>query len=79
MSFRTLDKKIDDIIDEDIITQPINLKRFIIPFSEFGKSEKYIYLGFEKIPFKDRHPVYQLILKNEFVKALKEFQATIRK
>ncbi|MFX1500760.1 MAG: hypothetical protein ACFFDH_07325 [Promethearchaeota archaeon] len=74
MISKTLDKKFEEIIEEDIIKQPINLKKFIIPFSEFGRSEKYIYFGTEKIPFRERDPTYQMILKNEFTKAIKKYQ-----
>ena len=79
MSSKTLDKKFEDIVEEDFVKEPVNLKEFIIPFSEFGKSVNYIYFGLEKIPFKERHPVYQMILRNEFSKALKEFQSSLRK
>ncbi|MFX1365882.1 MAG: hypothetical protein ACFFCE_17365 [Promethearchaeota archaeon] len=78
MSSKTLDKKFEGIIEEDIVKQPINLKQFIIPFSEFGRSTKYIYLGTEKIPFRERYPTYQMILTNEFAKAIKEFQETLK-
>ncbi len=50
------------ILEED----PLNLKLAIISFTNFGKSEKFIYDGHEKIPFKERHVLYQCILKNEF-------------
>ncbi|NVM34412.1 MAG: hypothetical protein HWN81_02375 [Candidatus Lokiarchaeota archaeon] len=73
MSSKTLDKKFEDNIEESIAKQPVNLKEFVIPFSEFIRSEKYIYFGSEKIPFKERHPVYQVILRNEFAKTMKEF------
>ena len=63
MSSKTLNKKFEDTLEEDIINQPVNLKEFVIPFSEFGRTKKYIYLGPEKIPFKERHPIYQMILK----------------
>jgi len=79
MSSKTLDKKFEDNIEEDIVKQPVNLKEFVIPFSKFGRSEKYIYLVFEKIPFNERHPVYQIILRNEFAKALNKFQSKLRK
>lgn len=47
----------------------INFKKIIIPFSDFGRSKNpsYIYMGIEKISFKERHPVYQAIFLNEFV------------
>lgn len=79
MSSKTLNKKFEDIIREDIIQVPVNLKNLIIPFSEFGRSTEYIYFGYEKIPFKERHPIYQMIITNEFNKAIKEFQDIMKK
>ena len=79
MSSKTLDKKFEDTVEEDTVKEPVNLKEFVIPFTEFGKSVEYVYFGPEKIPFKERHPVYQIILRNEFAKALKEVQSSLRK
>jgi len=42
----------------------------ILPYSKL--TEKFIYTGNEKIPFNQRNPIYQLILKKEFTSALKE-------
>jgi len=72
MSSKTVEKKSEDIIEAEIISEPISLKKIIIPFSEFGKSQHYIYLGFEKIPFRERHPIYQKILKNEFADVINQ-------
>jgi len=74
MSSKTLEKKTEDPIETKVISEPISLKNFIIPFSEFGKSERYIYLGFERIPFRERHPIYQTILKNEFADVIIHFK-----
>ncbi|MFW9989986.1 MAG: hypothetical protein ACFFC3_15160 [Candidatus Odinarchaeota archaeon] len=79
MSSKTLDRKFEAITREYNIQVPINLKNFIIPFSEFGQSIEYIYFGYEKIPFIERHPIYQRIIKNEFDKSIKEFQDTMKK
>ncbi|UCC20138.1 MAG: hypothetical protein JSV62_02320 [Promethearchaeota archaeon] len=69
MSSKSLDKKQKEI---QIINleEPLRLRNFIIPFSKFSNPEKYIYYGYEKIPFHERHPIYQVILRNEFVKNL---------
>ena len=47
----------------------INLKlsKAFLPFPK-GSSIEYIYDGTEQIPFRERDPVYQLILIEEFVK-----------
>jgi hypothetical protein len=47
----------------------INMKLFKA-FSPFPKesSIKYIYDGTEQIPFKERDPLYQHILMEEFIK-----------
>ena len=78
MSSKTLEKKSEDITEAENISEPVSLKKFIIPFSEFGKSEHYIYLGFERIPFRERHPIYQKILKNEFADVIKQYNRIIR-
>ncbi|MFX0021523.1 MAG: hypothetical protein ACFE9S_04305 [Candidatus Hermodarchaeota archaeon] len=46
----------------------IDFKKILIPFSKFGisKTLEYIYEGFEKIIFKERHPCYKSILLDEF-------------
>lgn len=60
--------------------EDLNLKRFnddqqkfLIPFSSIFKTKRIndIYTGNEKIPFKDRHPVYRALLKLEFEEAIK--------
>jgi hypothetical protein len=46
----------------------INLKlsKAFLPFPK-GSSIEYIYNGTEKIPFKERDPLYQHILIEEFI------------
>jgi hypothetical protein len=72
MSSKTSDKKFQEIpvIELDV---PLSLKDIMIPFSHFSKPEKYIYFGNEKIPFNQRHPIYQAIFKTEFAKDIKIF------
>jgi hypothetical protein len=67
MSSKSVEKNIEEIQVLDV-EEPIKLKNVIIPFSKFSKTEKFIYYGHEKIPFQKRHPIYQAILRNEFVK-----------
>jgi len=40
----------------------------IIPFSEISgqRNEEYIYIGEEKIPFIERHPIFQTLMLYEF-------------
>ena len=78
MSSKTLEKKSEDVIETEIISEPVSLKKFIIPFSEFGKSERYIYFGSERIPFREKHPMYQTILKNEFADLINKFKNIVR-
>lgn len=65
MSSRAIDKKHHEI--EYDIKQSLQIKNVIIPFSLFyGNRESYIYSGEEKFPFKKRHPLYKIIMLNEF-------------
>ena len=57
---------------KEIVEESFNIKDFVIPFSKFHKNEKYIYYGYERIPFSERHPEYQIILRNEFAKVIKK-------
>ena len=66
MSSKSAEKKIEEIPVQDV-DEPLKLKNVIIPFSKFSKTEKFIYYGHEKIPFHKRHPIFQAILRNEFV------------
>ncbi|MFX1532338.1 MAG: hypothetical protein ACFFBC_14570 [Promethearchaeota archaeon] len=65
MSSRAFDKEHHEI--KYTIKDPFQVKDFIVPFlSFFGVREVFIYSGEEKIPFKERHPLYKAILLNEF-------------
>ena len=48
-----------------------DISEAVVPFSNFGDKDecKYIYNGYEKIPFNERHPTYQKILIHEFLHA----------
>jgi hypothetical protein len=65
MSSRAIDKRNHE--NEYEITQPVQLKDIIIPYSRFyGNQVRFIYSGEEKIPFQKRHPLYKIIMLNEF-------------
>ena len=72
MSSKTIDKNIREIENIEI-EEPLKLKDAIVPFSNFGSSIHYIYYGHERIPFQKRHPIYQIIFREEFCDALKSF------
>jgi hypothetical protein len=57
MGLETTLEKNQDIID------------IIVPFSDVSsqKNEEYIYNGEEKIPFPERHPIFQALMLYEFV------------
>ena len=67
ISSKSFDKKNQEIHMLEI-EEPLQVKSIIIPFSEFAKTGNFIYFGHEKIPFHQRHPIYQEILKHEFIK-----------
>jgi len=73
MSSTSIDKKFQEALDQEIgQEESLNFNKIIIPFSKFYKPTEYIYYGHEKIPFKKRHPIYQAILRNEFIDSLRE-------
>jgi hypothetical protein len=72
MSSKSIDEEFQEIPILDI-EQPFKLRNAVISFSEFINPQKYIYYGYEKIPFHKRNPVYQKILTNEFAKEIKIF------
>jgi hypothetical protein len=45
------------------------MEQLIVPFSNVSSHsmEEFIYSGKEKIPFKDRHPIFQALMLGEFV------------
>lgn len=74
MSSKSIDKKFQDITHKDFenLERSLNFNKIIIPFSKFYKPTQFIYYGHEKIPFKKRHPIYQAILRSEFVDSIQE-------
>jgi len=52
-----------------------NLKNVMIANSKSLKNkEKYIYVGTEKITFQERHPVFQMVLREEFRDAVRLYK-----
>jgi len=52
---------------EEPTEENFDVKTLILPFSLLpGKKEEFIYTGGEKIPFRERHPVYQELFLGEF-------------
>ena len=49
------------------------LSNVIIPFSEVMGSSSVpdVYLGYEKIPFEKRYPLYKAIMRQEFADAMR--------
>ena len=49
------------------------LSKVIMPFSEVmgTSSVPDIYLGYERIPFEKRYPIYQTIMRQEFADAIR--------
>ena len=47
----------------------LNISQILVPFSDINEAKrtKYIYLGYERITFNQRHPEYQRILVQEFI------------
>ncbi|MFX1375168.1 MAG: hypothetical protein ACFFA0_05095 [Promethearchaeota archaeon] len=65
MSLKTIEKKTKVISETEL---KYDASPIITAFSEISSQTnvEYIYTGEEKIPFKDRHPVYQALMLNEF-------------
>jgi len=77
------DKNYEDVFDEipEIkFKKGIDLGKFVIPFSKFNslEREEFIYFGYEKISFSARHPLYQVIFRNEFVDATRNYKNELR-
>ncbi|MFX0005440.1 MAG: hypothetical protein ACFFA7_06245 [Promethearchaeota archaeon] len=72
MSSKSTNKKYQKIPVQDL-PEPLKLNNVIIPFSKFSNSEDFIYYGHEKIPFSERHPVYQTLLIIEFAHEFKKY------
>jgi len=55
------------------------LSKIIIPFSEVMGAicAPAVYFGYEKIPFKQRDPVYKSMMRQEFVDAMPSERYTL--
>ncbi len=76
MSSKSFNKNYKDVLRRALDINEENafdLSKLMTPFSRITSKERieYIYLGHEKIPFKARHPTYQLIFRNEFVRVIR--------
>jgi len=60
--------KIDHFYDLDSEFQS-KVSKVVIPFTKSDNTD-YIYDGSEQIPFKERDPIYRLILIEEFVNVI---------
>jgi len=51
------------------------LSKIVIPFSEVIRDSSIpdVYVGYEKIPFEKRDPLYQTIMRQEFADAMRSF------
>lgn len=60
---------------EPLYEDSIDFNKIIIPFSDFGKSTKVLYIhdGIEiAIKFNGTHPIFQAIMLNEFTESTAE-------
>lgn len=56
-------------------SEKLELSHTINPFSKLSKKVdiRDIYSGNEKIPFRNRHPIFKSILRIEFEDAIREY------
>ena len=60
---------------EHLYEDSIDFNKIIIPFSDFGKSKKVLYIhdGIETaIKFNGTHPIFQVVMLNEFTESTAE-------
>lgn len=52
------------------------LSKIIVPFSKVLRTSNVpdVYVGYEKIPFEKRDPLYQTIMRQEFADALRDIE-----
>ena len=69
MAVDNIYKIVQEIFETSELPNKPEISKAFIPFSRISTNMEtvYIYKGFEKIPFKERHPEYQLIFCNEFM------------
>ena len=68
-------KIVQEIFESSELPIRTDVSRAFVPFSKVStnKESKYIYIGSEKMPFKERDPNYQKIFIYEFLHVEKEF------
>ncbi len=69
MKSESNNKKHLEVIDRVLEREEhLNLNSLLLSFSQIRsiKNTNHIYNGNEKIPFKKRHRIYQIIFKKEF-------------
>lgn len=59
-------ESIEEMVEID---QKSIVEQIIVPFHNISShsTEEFIYSGEEKIPFKERHPIFQDLMLGEFV------------
>ena len=69
MAVDNIYKIVQEIFETSELPNKPEISKAFIPFSRISTNMEtvYIYKGFEKIPFKERHPEYQHIFCNEFM------------
>lgn len=78
MSSGKIEKFYNDVLKSrynNSVEHHFSLSNCVVPFSFMSKIKQssWIYFGNEKIPFKERHPEFRMIFRNEFSHAIKEF------
>lgn len=84
MSSGKIEKFYNDVLKSrynNSVDHYFSLSNCVVSFSSLSKNKQtsWIYFGNEKIPFKERHPVFRMILRNEFSNAIKEFSRNLNK
>ena len=70
-----IDSRIMQISAERKLKDNFDISKASIPFSEFFNPllPKDIYKGEERIPFKNRHPIFKSLMTIEFEDAMREY------
>ena len=82
MSSGKIEKFYNDVLKSrfnNSVDHYFSLSSCVIPFSSLSKNKQSscIYFGNEKIPFKERHPEFRMILRNEFSNTIKDFNRNL--
>jgi len=84
MSSGKIEKFYNDVLKSrynNSVDHYFSLSNCVVSFSSLSKNKltSWIYFGNEKIPFKERHPEFRMILRNEFSNTIKDFSRKIVK